>query len=183
MKKLILFIVLLLCAGETFAASALRNGLYLNAKAGVSRTQLKGKEISVKKKGFPFALALGARVYHFRLEAEYSFMPKVKGTDFEMQSEVAMAQAYYDVPLKARIRPFLNIGLGRYATKFKQPDVSTKTQHGVAYNFGGGLTFSISKASNLDIGYRYLRLKDVKAKDEKLKPESHMIYIGWRYVF
>ena len=183
MKKLIIFIAMLLCSGQVVAATALRNGLYLNGKVGAARTQVKGDNVSAKKKGIPFALALGARIYHFRVEAEYAFMPKVKAKDFEVQSDTALAQVYYDFPLKSRIRPFLNVGAGRHSTKVKQVGKVSKTQHGIAYNLGGGLSFSISRASNFDLGYRYVRFREIKSQIGKIEPESHMVYIGWRYVF
>ena len=183
MKKLILGIAILFCAHAAFAATPLRNGLYINGKAGIMRSEVKAKSQSAKDIVFPMALALGMRVYHFRVEGEYTFATKVEKNNFEAQTELTMGQVYYDVPFKTSIRPFFNVGAGRHTTKVKLGDSFNETRRGWAYNLGAGFTWGISNATNIDIGYRYIRIKDIKAQDETIKPSGHMAYIGWRYVF
>ena len=183
MKKLILAMIVLFCAHTAFAATPLRNGLYINGKAGVMRSEVKAKSQSAKDVVFPMALALGLRIYHFRIEGEYTFATKVKKNNFESQTETTIAQVYYDVPFKTPIRPFFNAGIGRHTTKVKFAEKTSENRHGLAYNLGGGFTWSISNATNIDIGYRYVRIKDIKTQNETVKPTGHMAYIGWRYVF
>ena len=183
MKKAIFLAIVLLSSVPVWAATPLRNGIYLNAKAGAMRTQVKSESTSAKDVVFPFALALGARMYHFRVEAEYTFSTKVKKDNFQVQTETTMAQLYYDVPLKTFVRPFFNVGIGRHNTKVKETGVFSESRRGWAYDFGAGFTCNVSNATNIDIGYRYLKVKDIKTQGGTIKPTSHMMYIGWRYVF
>ena len=183
MKKVIFLAMVLFCSSCVWAATPLRNGLYLNAKVGAMRTEVKGESFSAKGMVTPFALALGARIYHFRVEGEYTFSTKLEKGKFQQQMDTTLAQVYYDVPFKTRVRPFFNVGVGRHNTKVKETGVFSETRRGWVYNFGGGFTCNVSNATNIDIGYRYLKTKDIKTQGGTIKPTSHMLYIGWRYVF
>ena len=124
---------------------------------------------------FPFAVALGLRIRHFRIEAEYSFATKAKRDNYE--------QVYYDIPFKTAIRPFVNFGMGRHNTKIKEGELYDDTRHGWSWNAGGGVTWNVSNAVNIDFGYRYIDIGDLKTQTGTVKTSHHFVYIGWRYVF
>ena len=72
--------------------------------------------------------------------------------------------------------------------KYKgEPDVNT-SDNKMAWNVGAGLTFAVSSATNLDLGYRYMRFgkekyKDGNGKNVPIETEAHQIYAGYRYTF
>ncbi len=185
MKKGILLVILSLFAATTVSAAPLRSGLYIGAKAGGMRTEWKKNEKSVEDTTFPFALALGLRLRNFRVEAEYMFSTKAKSGNYEQKTDTVFAQLYYDVPFKAPIRPFVNVGVGRHTTKVtRTEDVEySEDRKGWAYNVGAGVTWNLSTAVNIDIGYRYLDVGDLKTRNGTVHPKQHIAYIGWRYVF
>ena len=117
MKKIIVAILLLLFAMPSFAAHPLRSGVYVNTKAGLMRTGMKRDGEKKDDVVFPFALALGLRLRHFRIEAEYTFATTAKRDNYEQQTDTIFGQIYYDVPFKSAIRPFFNVGMGRRKLK------------------------------------------------------------------
>lgn len=183
MRKLILIAFVLLMATNVMAKAPMRSGVYVNSKAGIMYTNIKKDDEKVHDFVMPFSLALGVRLRYLRLEAEYTFSTKAKKDNYEQQTDTMMAQFYYDVPFKSPIRPFVNVGGGRYEAKIKVPGVSKESRSGWAYNVGGGMTWNVSNAVNLDIGYRYLMIDKLKTKMGTVKVQHHIAYIGWRYVF
>lgn len=183
MKKLALFLLAVLFASSAFATAPLRSGLYVGTKAGVVRANMKKEGENKEAFAFPFAVALGLRIRHVRLEAEYTFSSVAKKDNYEQQTDTMFAQLYYDIPFKSPIRPFLNVGAGRHVTKIKEKNVYKDERHGLAYNLGAGVTWNVSTAVNIDLGYRYLNVGDLKTRTGTVKPKQHIAYIGWRYVF
>ena len=182
MKKIVFLIAILLGAVSVSAAPPLRSGVYVNAKVGILRETIK-KEEQKDDMSFPGAVALGLRIRHFRLEAEYMFSTETSMEDYRQEISTITAQLYYDVPFKSAIRPFFNAGIGRHDTKLKKDKVYDYTRHGTAWNVGGGVTWNLSNAVNMDLGYRYLNIGDFKTREGTLKTQNHFVYLGWRYVF
>ncbi|MBQ4472090.1 MAG: porin family protein [Alphaproteobacteria bacterium] len=183
MKKLVL---LLLCfmATSALAASPLRSGLYLGARLSGMRSELKVDNKKDHGNMYGFMGVVGARIRYFRVELEYLGTRPVKIKRREMETSWLAGQAYYDIPLKTKIRPFVNAGWGYHETKIKNKEHPYKeTRKGSVWNLGGGLTWNTSNAANIDLGYRYVNLGNFKTPEGTLKPKTHMIYLGFRYVF
>ena len=183
MKKIALFLLLFLITMPAFAAKPLRSGVYVNTKAGLMRTELKKEGEKKDDIVFPFAFALGLRLRNFRVEAEYTFSTKAKRDKYEQQTDTIFAQLYYDIPFKSFIRPFFNVGGGRHNSTINEQEVFKENRHGWAWNVGGGVTWNVSNAVNIDLGYRYLDIGDFKTRTGTVKTKHHLVYIGWRYVF
>ncbi len=188
MKKIALVLLVLLAVFPAFAAKPLRSGMYMSAKTGAMRVNMKRDGKRNDDVVFPFAMALGLRIRHFRVEAEYSFATKAEYEKYEQETDVVSAQAYYDVPFNSPIRPFVNFGVGRHKTDIKEAKTLKtngfdETRKGWMWNMGAGVTWSISNAVNIDIGYRYMDIGDIKTQNGTIKTTHHFAYIGWRYVF
>lgn len=188
MKKIILVLLALLMTTPVFAAKPLRSGLYIGAKTGAMRVNMKRDGEKKDDVVFPFGLSLGMRIRHFRLEAEYTFSTKAKYELYEQETETIGAQLYYDIPFKSPIRPFANFGIGRHMTHIKEGKTLTRNgfkekRKGWGYNVGGGVTWNISNAVNIDLGYRYMDIGKIKTQNGTIKTQHHFVYIGWRYVF
>ena len=183
MKKIVLLLLILLSASAAFAAKPFRSGVYVNAKVGAMRVDMKRDGERKDDVVFPFAFALGLRIRHFRIEAEYNFATTAKRDNYEQQTDYVSGQVYYDIPFKTPIRPFVNFGMGRHSTQVKEKNVFKDTRRGWAWNLGGGVTWAVSNAVNIDLGYRYLNIGDLKTKVGTVKTKHHFAYIGWRYVF
>ena len=189
MKKIALVLLVVLMATPVFAAKPLRSGLYIGAKTGAMRVNMKREGEKEDDIVFPFALSLGMRIRHFRLEAEYSFGTKAKFENgYEQETEVVSGQLYYDIPFKSAIRPFVNFGIGRHSTRIKEIKTLTRngfkeTRKGWKWDVGAGVTWNISNAVNIDLGYRYLNIGNLKTQNGTMKTQHHFVYIGWRYVF
>jgi len=183
MRKLILIVALLMMSGSALAAVPMRSGLYVNTKAGAMRVVVKKDGKKSDDVVLPFALALGLRLRSVRVEAEYLFSSKAKMGKYEQQTDLMTAQFYYDIPFKSPIRPFFNVGGGRYESKIKEKDVYKEKRSGWAYNVGGGVTWNVTNAVNIDVGYRYIMLDNFKTNTGTVKLQHHYAYIGWRYVF
>jgi len=188
MKKIALVLLVLLMACPTFAAKPLRSGLYVGAKTGAMRVGMKRDTEKKDDVVFPFALSLGLRIRQFRVEAEYSFATKAKNGHYSQETDTAMAQMYYDVPFKSTIRPFANFGIGRHRTSIKEEKTLTNNgfkekRKGWMWNAGAGVTWNITNAVNVDLGYRYLDIGKLKTQNGTIKTQHHFVYIGWRYVF
>lgn len=181
MRKIALFFAVCLFSSTVFAAP-LRSGLYVNAKAGAMRTNITTPSEKGDDVPFMMALALGGRIRHFRIEAEYKFGTKAKMKDYEQQMEAVTCQLYFDIPFKSPIRPFVNGGLGRHETKITQGK-DEETRKGSVWNLGGGVTWNVSNAVNIDIGYRYIDTGDFKTRHGTVETKNHFVYLGWRYVF
>lgn len=188
MKKIALVLLILLMAAPVFAAKPLRSGVYVSAKTGAMRVKMERDKKKKDDMVFPFAVALGLRIRYFRLEAEYSFATKAKYDRYEQETDVVSGQLYYDIPFKSSIRPFVNFGAGRHSTNIKEEKTLTQNgfkekRKGWMWNAGAGVTWNISNAVNVDLGYRYVDIGDLKTQNGTIKTEHHFVYIGWRYVF
>jgi len=183
MRKLILVLCVLFLSEAALAAAPLRSGVYVGSKTGAMRTEMKKDGKRSEDFVFPFAVALGLRLRHIRVEAEYTFATTAKKGDYEQKTETMFAQIYYDLPFKSPIRPYFNAGGGRHTTKIEEKNVFKERRKGWAYNVGAGVTWNVSNAVNIDIGYRYLDIGDLKTRTGTIKTKHHVAYIGWRYVF
>ena len=193
MFKKIFFLALTLGVMSSFTAeAALRNGLYVGLTAGGSIMRSKINEKMEHDTTFVSTLALGGRFGSVRLAAEIMMNTKADydKVDGKLSYEAngLSFQGYYDVPVRSMFRPFFNVGVGMYSSDIKgEPDVGTSNDK-MMWNVGGGFTLAVSRATSLDLGYRYVRFgkekyKDGNKKDVSIETEAHQIYAGYRYVF
>ena len=191
-KKVFLVTLLFGLMGSFPAAAALRNGVYVGLTGGGSIMRSKINKKMKHKTDFVSTLALGGRFGAVRLAGEIMMNTKVdyKGNNEKISYEAnALSfQTYYDVPVRSMFRPFFNLGIGYYGSDIKgQPNVSESNKK-MMWNVGGGFTLAISRATSLDLGYRYARFGKEKYKDGNgnkipMETEAHQIYGGYRYVF
>ena len=186
MRKIVLSLLILLMAVPALAEaprSEPRSGLFIGTKVGVMRTQMKLDRERKDDVVFPFAVSLGLRLRQFRVEAEYTFATKAKRDKYEQQTDTMLGQLYYDVLFRAPLHPYLNVGIGRHNTKVKEKNVFKEERKGWAWNVGAGMTWNVSNAVNIDFGYRYLDIGDLKTANGTIKTRHHFVFLGWRYVF
>lgn len=193
MFKKILGIVLF-CGlfGALPASAALRNGLYMGLTAGGSIMRSKINSKMEHDTSFVSTLALGGRFGSVRVAAEFMMNTKADydkpDGKISYEANAVSLQTYYDVPVRSMIRPFFNLGIGMYGSDIKgEPDVSESSDK-MMWNVGAGFTLAVSRATSLDLGYRYVRFGKEKYKDGNgnkipIETEAHQIYGGYRYVF
>ena len=189
-----LFLLALIWGGMvSFSAeAALRSGLYVGLTAGGSIMRSKINKKMEHDTTFVSTLALGGRFGSVRLAGEIMMNTKADydkpDGKLSYQANALSIQGYYDVPLRSMIRPFFNVGVGYYGSDIKgEPDVD-ESDNKMAWNVGAGFTFAVSRATSLDLGYRYVRFGKEKYKDGNgnkipIETEAHQIYAGYRYVF
>ena len=190
LKKIsILSFVMFILMGAGNASAALRNGLYMGLSAGGSMMRAKIKGEMERDTAFVATLALGGRFRSVRIAGEIMMNTKADYENVSYEANGYSLQAYYDVPLRSIVRPFFNVGLGMYSSKIKgKPDIDDDKDNKIMWNVGGGLSFAVSRATSLDLGYRYVRFGkenylDGNKKKVEIENESHQVYVGWRYVF
>ena len=193
-KSILLFGIILLTASNAYARAPFRhseprNGLYVGVRGGADAFKMhipwKEKDDKDKMKAsFAMAAAVGVRLRYIRLEAEYMLMNKQKSTNsYEQNLDTIMAQAYFELPFTSPLRPFVNVGAGVYTMDYKRKDKWSDDDTSFAWSAGGGFAWNVSDATSLDLGYRYLKIDDLKTPDGTVRQDNHIIYLGWRHVF
>ena len=193
MIKKIFSVILLVALMNAFpAAAALRNGIYVGLTGGASIMRSKINKKMQHDTTFVSTLALGGRFGAVRVAGEFMMNTKAdyEGNNEKISYEAngVSLQTYFDVPLRSMIRPFFNFGLGMYGSDIKgDPDVSESNDK-MMWNVGAGFSLAVSRATSLDLGYRYVRFSKEKYKDGNgnripIETEAHQIYGGYRYVF
>lgn len=193
MFKKIFYITLILCLLNVFPVqAALRSGMYIGLTAGGSIMRSKIKKKMQHDTTFVSTLALGGRFGSVRLAGEIMMNTKADyrgaNEDISYEANGISLQFYHDIPLRSMIRPFFNLGIGYYGSDIKgEPDVNDSSNK-MMWNVGGGFTLAVSRATSLDLGYRYVRFGKEKYKDGNgikvpIETEAHQIYAGYRYVF
>ena len=151
---------------------------------------------------FGGAIAYGVKFTDFRVEIEGFYNSKAKdklnaydlytgdkiSIPVDLKTKGLFLNGYWDIPVKENfpIRPYLNAGIG-YAWKklnYKVLDEKgTEKDDGFAWNAGVGVSYELQQNWNLDLGYRYENLGDLKDDGDKIKIENHKITLGLRYTF
>ena len=185
-------LILTLLSSSFPSAAALRSGMYVGLTAGGSLMRSKINKKMEHDTTFVSTLAFGVRTSSVRIAAEIMMNTKASydGNNEKITYEAngLGLQGYYDIPVRSIIRPFFNVGIGMYGSDIKgEPDVKSSNDK-MMWNVGGGFTLAISRATSLDLGYRYVRFgkesyKDGNKKEVSIETESHQVYLGWRYVF
>ena len=192
-KKIIFSAFMVATLFGTFpATAALRNGMYMGLTAGGSMMRSKIDDKMHRDVTFVSTLAFGVRVASVRLAGEIMMNTKADydKPDGKLSYEAngISFQGYYDIPVRSMVRPFFNAGFGMYGSDIKgEPDINKKHNKEM-WNVGAGFTLAVSRATSLDLGYRYVRLGKEKFKDgngntASIETEAHQVYAGYRYVF
>ncbi len=167
-------------------------GIYYGIRGGLNTTNKDNKINQIKldtKSGKPFAsVNAGIRLLSFRFEAEYAYRynfttyenPKSK----KINAQNIMGNVYYnflDLPL---LKFFVNGGIGD--TKFSGCS-GIDNKDNFTWNAGFGVNVSLFNTINLDVGYRYVDMGELKVKNGsdlvKLNQRAQDIYAGLRFGF
>ncbi|MFB2898255.1 outer membrane protein [Aerosakkonemataceae cyanobacterium BLCC-F50] len=154
--------------------------------------------------GFSVSGALGYKLRDFRVEAEFTYgrndakeIELENGTSTRIggyfQTFAYMLNAYYDIPLTRRIRPYIGGGLG--AATFSAEDIvqaNTPTLSGsntaFAYQFKVGIGYQLTDNVNVFVGYRLLGIsgQDFERGTQRVEGDSfttNSLQFGARIVF
>lgn len=187
MKKIIAF-MLVLYSTAAMAALNKSGGFYLNAKMGIGSTEM---TVLTKDETATFSpsLAVGARSRAFRFELEGTNTSNMKVDGLRAVQTRLMLQGYVDIPLRLRIRPFINGGAGfsfisaqvenQYGYLYRRHESDTS----FAWNAGGGFTIPVSEHWFISLGYRYVDFGDQEVFDTPIETTSHEGYLGVSYEF
>ena len=148
------------------------------------------------------AIAYGVKVSDFRAEVEAFYNAKAKDTlhgylidtgdeiyaPVELKTRGLFLNGYWDIPsdIKFPIKPYLSAGIGytwkeTVLTAFGEQ--YTAKDKDLAWNAGVGASYELKQNWNLDFGYRYEDLGDLKEDGDKTKIQNHKITFGLRYTF
>lgn len=213
MNKLLLTTTALVL-GLAFTADALAdcNGVYLGLRGGVVKHKLDNPKSGNTANGaddfdknrFMMSGALGYRYNYVRTELEYVWRNKVNQTldaedgdtirqEFKTQSY--MLNAYIDLAPYYWITPYIGGGIGytklKYSSRYTTagggslPDASESfNKKRFTWSLGGGLSVKVTNRFNVDAGYRYYDMGDIKHDSgKKTGVKAHEVYGGVRYVF
>ncbi|MDD3668836.1 MAG: outer membrane beta-barrel protein [Alphaproteobacteria bacterium] len=138
---------------------------------------------------FSPSIALGARSRAFRFELEGTNTSNAKVDGLRTIQTRLMLQAYVDLPLRTRIRPYINGGAGfsfisaqvenQYGYLYRRHESDTS----FAWNAGGGFTIPISPNWAISLGYRYVDFGDQEVFDTPIETIAHEGYLGVSYEF
>ena len=210
MNKLLLTTTALVL-GLAFTADALAdcNGFYLGLRGGVVKHKLDNPKSGNTANGaddfdknrFMMSGALGYRYNYVRTELEYIWRNKVNQTltdeyndrtRQEFKSQSYMLNAYIDLAPYYWITPYIGGGIGYTKLKYSSsyPDVyppiagENYNKKRFTWSLGGGLSVKVTNRFNVDAGYRYYDMGDIKHESgKKTGVTAHEVYGGVRYVF
>ena len=213
MNKLLLTAsALVLGLAYTADAWADCNGMYMGIRGGVVKHKIeKPKEggtananNDMDKNRFMMSGALGYRYDYFRAELEYVWRDKVdiKKTSVSdmgietkaqrtLKSYSYMLNGYIDLAPYNWFTPYISAGIGMTNLKYKSTysaggysAVESSKDDNFTWSVGGGLSVKVTNRFNVDAGYRFYDMGDMKHKNgSKTGVKAHEIYGGLRYVF
>ena len=150
---------------------------------------------------FAYDLSIAGGVKHdlnqafaVRGELEFDYMGGFVGhykdgldqADFRVHSYTALANAYLDIKTLTPLTPYVGAGLGYQWSHFAIPDQEALKPHGLAWQFGAGVSYALNSNLSLDLGYRYLASIDKENEEDvtsKWKIENHQFRLGAAYAF
>lgn len=118
----------------------------------------------------------------------------------DINTHALLLNVYADFHNCSAFTPYLTAGLGYAWTDVKEDSNDSDKMHikdnGLAWQVGAGVSYSATKALNLDLGYRFVKLADIKDKDSgfeedgstwsqklSITPMMHQVRLGARYAF
>ena len=200
MKRSLLFATALV-AFTSITANAVELKQYVTARLNYNFMKPELKDEYADKRSFKDqvvggAIAYGVKVLDFRGEVEGFYNAKAKDTlnvygvsfPVDLKTKGLFLNGYWDISadIKIPVKPYITAGVG-YAWKEVSIDVLgdkyTEKDKGLAWNVGLGASYEIQQKWNLDFGYRYEDLGDLKEDGDKTKIKNHKITLGLRYTF
>ena len=213
-KLLLTTTALVLGLAFTADALADCNGIYLGLRGGVVKHKLDNPKSGGNANGnddfdknrFMMSGALGYRYNYVRTELEYVWRNKVNQTltendgsgdkiRQEFKTESYMLNGYIDFAPFHWITPYVGAGIGytklKYDSRYTNGAGTVMPSLGENYNkkrftwsVGGGLSVKVTNRFNVDAGYRYYDMGDIKHDSgKKTGVTAHEVYGGVRYVF
>ena len=182
------------------------NGLYLAARGGVVKHKIEGSNYGgdgnslndFNKNKFMMSGALGYRYNYFRGELEYVWRAKNKynktqgsfNEHYTFKSQSYMLNGYIDLAPYSWFTPYVGAGVGFTKLKLNEgnnrDDEAWKVSKSkFTWSVGGGLSIKVTNRFNVDAGYRYYDMGDIKGYTggEKNDITAQEVYGGIRYVF
>ena len=132
------------------------NSTYFSIKGGLANIETNFEDIKGDAGEFLVSTALGMKQKDFRSEIELVYH---HAGNFSAKNFSIMANAYYDIPLNEKIKPFINAGIGVSITKasivyYYGPGYlysEDETEFDFAWNVGAGI--SIQANENVNVVY------------------------------
>ena len=181
---------------------AVRGGVANHTLGDVEENKATDKKLNLDDNSAMFSGALGYRYKYFRIEAEYVqrqdteetkistiVMPTppdvmVRSTS-EFKSRSYMANIYWDLSPYTMFTPYVSAGLGittlEYSYKTSDTSGTNKSykEDNFTWSVGGGLSAQVTTRFNIDLGYRYYDMGELKSGEV----HNHEVYGGVRYTF
>ncbi len=190
MKEYALFLISFLMLSID-AHAIIPVGAYYGFKGGLTMqdkdiNKTTGDTTKNKDKNYFLSADVGVRLLKFRLELEYTFRPDTtKVASLIKKDDVVahniMGNVYYNFLELPFFKFYVNGGIGN--TKFTGSSNIDKS-NSFTWSAGLGTNFSLFNVVNLDVGYRYVDMGEVKFKSGKnIDKHAHDIYAGVRFGF
>lgn len=195
MKKLIsLAAAMLLAFTLAKPAHAECDGFYVGLRAGAANYDAGNSEyfsssnLDVEK--LMLSGALGYRYEWFRTELEYVWRDQVRHIDEDeylskIKTYSYMWNFYWDILPYHWLSPYINVGIGLSKIKYLAVDGLSDTERNrfdtthFTMSAGAGFTIKVTNRLNVDLGYRYYDMGNLKNADLT----AQEFYAGVRYVF
>lgn len=148
--------------------------------------------IDDKVAGASIAYGIKSGAFRTELEANVNLDSEKTYDDLKntLKNNSLFLNAYYDIATGSKFTPYVGAGVGvsRLKVEFKDDnDKYTKSSTNFAWQVGAGVSYAMTEAWALDLGYRYMDNGDVtlNAKGDKVKTDSqsHNVSLGLRYTF
>lgn len=200
---LVVGVLILLSATQTWAQQAQPRGLYLSGNIGFGIRP----DADIAGPGSPFAPfendpafvingAIGAELNPLiRVEGEIGLHSNTadqggSGIDWIFRSISFMGNGYFDIPTNSPLRPYLGAGLGFAVVELEADNfglTSSDSDLVGAFQLMAGLGFDISPKATLTFGYRYFTTTDPSFNDAfgsfETEYTSHDFLFGARFRF
>ncbi len=139
-------------------------------------------------------LTAGLKFDNIRTVLEVSRFGKTDNAEIysEVYSRISnkynvMLNGYYDFKNKTAFTPYVGAGVGLARIRGRVTEIGAKTTTNLAWQAGAGVSYTLNKQFDIDLGYRYLDNGNVKLdyNDGKvdLKSKLHQVYTGLRFNF
>lgn len=164
---------------------------YAAVRGGLNMGTVKAEDEKLNKNSFFVSGALGNQIVDFstgalRGEMEYTYNDTISEKDAKYDSQLLIANVYYDFNINSTVTPYVGAGLG---VAFNDGEYNGYSDNSTSfvYSLSAGITLPVNEKINFDLGYRYLNMTDsditIDGQDIKIKPYSHQVMAGVRVSF
>ncbi|MCE3232377.1 MAG: surface antigen msp4 family protein [Rickettsiaceae bacterium] len=109
----------------------------------------------------------------------------------EVESLTGSLNVYYDLNNETAFTPYIGAGIGLTRADFKVKDIEALNVKDdvLSYQFMTGISYKLNENNNINLGYRYFVMDDVKFaavpgfQDVTYGYETHAVEVGYRYSF